>query len=221
MNLQLSGERIKEMRNKAGLTQDQLAAKLSGIETSRGKSTISEYEHGKNLTLNNLQKLADVLPCDVDYLLGCIDHPEITTSWIAEKVPMSRETIEALEALNDISHDTEVSEIFDLSIGLIENMIIAIKPIEISGDRATVRSDGLNLAVNLSRLKKAYEKKNQYRSSLEKRNFSNLNPEALARATQAMDENALNDTAIEAYRLRIINAFTEILDEYIKTFSEA
>ena len=99
MDLSKSGERIKEMRNKKGLTQTQLASMLDGGETDRGKSKISEYEHGKNLTLKNLQELANVLECDVDYLLGCIDHPEITTAWIAEQIPLSRDAIESLKHL--------------------------------------------------------------------------------------------------------------------------
>lgn len=97
MNLSVSGERIKEMRKLRGLTQTELASKLLGIDTDRGKSKISEYEHGKNLTLKNIQELAKALDCDPDYLLGCIDHPDVTTSWIAEKIPLSRRAIEALQ----------------------------------------------------------------------------------------------------------------------------
>ena len=125
MNLSKSGERIKEMRQRAGLTQDQLAAKLSGIGTARGKSTISEYEHGKNLTLSNLQRMADVLDCDVDYLLGCIEHPDITTSWIAEQIPISREAIESLKKLG---HDLIAYSDYDsaLLIGILNDLIIGI-----------------------------------------------------------------------------------------------
>ncbi len=122
MDLSKSGERIKEMRKKAGLTQDQLASRLSGIETARGKSTISEYEHGKNLTLNNLQRMADELNCDVDYLLGCIEHPDITTSWIAEKVPLSRKAIESLEYLNkDTGHYYPI-----IAASILDSLIIGI-----------------------------------------------------------------------------------------------
>lgn len=102
----LIGERIKEMRNKAKLTQSQLAALMSnGLETDRGKSTISEYEHGKHLTLENIIKIYSILNncdinCDLNYLLGCQDHPDITTSWIAEQIPLRRDAIEALQNLN-------------------------------------------------------------------------------------------------------------------------
>ena len=138
MNLNLSGERIKEMRKKAGLTQDQLAAKLSGIETTRGKSTISEYEHGKNLTLNNLQRMADVLECDVDYLLGCIKHPDITTSWIAENVPLSREAIESLKYLKQTGSYNSI-----MAIALLNSIIVGMTDsVKASGNgQETIFSD--------------------------------------------------------------------------------
>ena len=121
MNLNVSGERIKEMRKKRGLTQTELASKLLGIDTDRGKSKISEYEHGKNLTLKNIQELAKALECDPDYLLGCMDHPDITTSWIAEQIPLSREAIEALKYMG-----YELKEYGNSDAGLFMDIIDAI-----------------------------------------------------------------------------------------------
>ena len=108
----LIGKRIKEMRDAAGLNQTQLASELSnGVKTDRGKSTISEYEHGKNLNLDNIHRIAEVLnnhiPCDENYLLGCQEHPDITTSWIAEQIPLSREAIESLKQLNTFNDESD------------------------------------------------------------------------------------------------------------------
>lgn len=134
MDLSKSGKRIKEMRKKRGLTQTELASKLLGIDTDRGKSKISEYEHGKNLTLKNIQELAKALECDPDYLLGCINHPDITTSWIAEKIPLSREAIEALEALgynlteySDYDSALVINIINDLIINLVQSIEAALE----------------------------------------------------------------------------------------------
>lgn len=134
MDLSKSGKRIKEMRKKRGLTQTELASKLLGIDTDRGKSKISEYEHGKNLTLKNIQELAKALECDPDYLLGCINHPDITTSWIAEKIPLSREAIEALEALgynlseySDYDSALVINIINDLIINLVQSIESALE----------------------------------------------------------------------------------------------
>lgn len=97
------GNRIKEMREKAGLTQAQLAEEMDGFESDSGKTKISNYEKGRNLTLDNIERIYKVLSryvrFDEDYLLGCIPHPHVSTSWISEIVPLSREAIESLEYL--------------------------------------------------------------------------------------------------------------------------
>ena len=106
MDLSKTGERIKELREAKKLTQSQLAAELDGYESDSGKIKISNYENGKNIPrLDNLERLASILDCDVDYLLGSIDHPDITTAWIAEQIPLSRKAIESLRQLNDFEDE--------------------------------------------------------------------------------------------------------------------
>ena len=59
------GDRIREARKSAGLTQGQLAS-MVGI----GKSTLSGYEHdGREPTMQILAKIMDVLGVDANFLL--------------------------------------------------------------------------------------------------------------------------------------------------------
>lgn len=58
-------ERLKELRVLAGITQYQLAKKLSTTQT-----TIGKYERGElEPNLQNLIKLSHIFECSVDYLI--------------------------------------------------------------------------------------------------------------------------------------------------------
>src|SRR5215469_7497844 len=60
-----TGDRIKEIRDARGMTQDQLADK-AGIS----KGFLSDVENNKrNISSENLLKIANVLGASVDYLL--------------------------------------------------------------------------------------------------------------------------------------------------------
>lgn len=59
-------ERMQALRKKAGLTLKQL-----GLAVNKAESTISQYESGRREPDNEtLMRIADVLGCSVDYLLG-------------------------------------------------------------------------------------------------------------------------------------------------------
>ena len=61
------GKRIKNCREKAGYTQDQLAAEMG----KSSKQTISSWENDKNdPSLSDLKKLASILNTTVYFLLG-------------------------------------------------------------------------------------------------------------------------------------------------------
>ena len=58
--------RLKEMRLMCGLTQRQMASRLNISQPS-----YIRYENGKSQpTLENLQKICDILDVSADYLLG-------------------------------------------------------------------------------------------------------------------------------------------------------
>jgi transcriptional regulator with XRE-family HTH domain len=59
--LQKFGERIKELREQKGLTQEQLS-----YSTDIDRSYISSVESGKrNISLRNIEKLSLALECDI------------------------------------------------------------------------------------------------------------------------------------------------------------
>lgn len=57
-------EKLKEMRTMSNVTQQDMAL-LLGVK----QPTISEYESGKNITIDTLCKYAEVLNISVDILL--------------------------------------------------------------------------------------------------------------------------------------------------------
>ena len=60
-----TGDRIREIREARGMTQDQLA-----VQASISKGFLSEVENNKrNISSDNLLKIANVLGASVDYLL--------------------------------------------------------------------------------------------------------------------------------------------------------
>lgn len=66
------GKRIKETRKKAGMTQDELGAKLE-----IGKSSISEWESGKRSPdFDKLEEMATILDVSFHYLVGWSDDPK-------------------------------------------------------------------------------------------------------------------------------------------------
>lgn len=104
-----TGDRIREIREKRGMSQDQLAtaAKLS-------KGFLSDVENNKaNISSQNLLRIANHLGASVDYLLrgetketstfreSVVIPPEL--SELAEQLHLSyADTIELLEAHNSI-----------------------------------------------------------------------------------------------------------------------
>ena len=108
MNLKLTGDRIKEMRDAKGLSGSELANLLAGFEKGYegydGKSKISKWENGKGKAIPPLKKIIElsyILDCTPEYLLGIDPHPNATTSWVSEQIPFGRITIEALKQLNN------------------------------------------------------------------------------------------------------------------------
>ncbi|MED1643688.1 helix-turn-helix transcriptional regulator [Brevibacillus agri] len=69
----LMGQRIKSLREKQGLSQDELASRLG-----MNRTNVSNYESGRTVPPGNvIRALADLLKTNADYLLGRSDnaHP--------------------------------------------------------------------------------------------------------------------------------------------------
>lgn len=66
------GERIKQKRIEANLSQDELAKKVG----YKSRSSIQKIEAARNLPINKVEKMALALDCDPGYLMGWTDDPE-------------------------------------------------------------------------------------------------------------------------------------------------
>ncbi len=81
------GERIAELREKHGLTQEELA-KILGIK----RASLSHYEKNRRVPdYEVLNKIADYFQVTVDYLIGRTDDPNPLT---AEHVEMFTQSLE-------------------------------------------------------------------------------------------------------------------------------
>ncbi len=70
------GNRIKQLRIEADLTQEELANKLKSV---KGKSSIANYENGSNLPSDEVKfQLCNIFNCSLDYLMCKTDirNPE-------------------------------------------------------------------------------------------------------------------------------------------------
>lgn len=94
------GNRLKELRKKSNLTQEQLAAKFY-----LNKSSISRYENGTQVPEHDLlEKIADYFNVSIDYLLGRSERQYSSTN-------VNNEAAKRISgALND---DPELAEFWD------------------------------------------------------------------------------------------------------------
>ena len=61
------GKRIKKLRLESGLTQEELASKITFV---KGKSSIANYENGSNLPSDEVKfKMCEIFDCSLDYLM--------------------------------------------------------------------------------------------------------------------------------------------------------
>lgn len=94
-------ERVKNLRNERGLTQEQLAIKLK-----LPASTIRRYETSTNSLPKHerLQLIADFFDCTVDYLLGRTDNPNDHTD---KDIYLSKEEKDFIEAFRELPEEDQ------------------------------------------------------------------------------------------------------------------
>lgn len=86
------GKNITEIREKRGLTQDELSEKIGVC-----RKTISNWETAnKHPRLQDLLKLCDALSCDLDYLLGKSTYSTKKIASICEYTGLSEETVDLM-----------------------------------------------------------------------------------------------------------------------------
>ena len=106
--------RLKELREKAGYSQAQLAKKI-GV----GQSTVGMWENGKNKPQNaKLEMLATLFDVSIDYLLGRIDDPNGVIQDVSQE--SLSEMRYALDKKTKDFTDNEIADLIDLA-----NIIVA------------------------------------------------------------------------------------------------
>lgn len=70
------GDRVRLLREKKGMTQEELATKLG----YKSKSSVTHIENGRDIPRSMVVKLADILNTTPSYLMGWEDNSETTDS---------------------------------------------------------------------------------------------------------------------------------------------
>lgn len=111
--------RIKELRKLNKLTQAQL-----GEEVGVTKLTISRWEHGRNIKIEQAKKLAEILNTDINYLLNIEDKPTLPLLSKGKQylIRMDELTIDLIRDCNRMSLQ-EVSDIKKSARNLYENLV--------------------------------------------------------------------------------------------------
>lgn len=103
----MRGQRIRQVRESLGWTQDDLAEKI-GVAVLQ----INRYEHDKNEpSAEMLSRLAKALGCSADYLLGLVNDPAPKSMESSNLSPRERVVLSAwrqgerLKAIKVIADD--------------------------------------------------------------------------------------------------------------------
>ena len=104
-------ERIKERRNEQGFTLLDLA-NILGVK----EATVQRYESGeiKNIKHETVVKLADILNCSPQYLMGWVDIPN-ELSPIDALTPKKQALLKNFECLNASGQDKAIDYVADLA----------------------------------------------------------------------------------------------------------
>ena len=109
------GERIKEVRELKGMSQDELAKRMG----YKDRSSISKIEkdNDDNISMNTVQKAATILNCSPLYLMGWSEESSLGESNAPEHLEKYREIINQYAKLNDHDRDLVDNLIMTLSKG--------------------------------------------------------------------------------------------------------
>ncbi|TPE68008.1 helix-turn-helix domain-containing protein [Halalkalibacterium halodurans] len=170
---QFLGKRIREMRERRGLTQDQLAEYLKVQPPN-----ISNYERGKSTPpIKKLEQMATILNTSIDYLLGKTDNPQpfdedmskaaaLLYQWIDEAIeyfivlfdgdyPFSRKLINEMnDAISEAAEQTRTE--LNIKIKVNVNEPLDFNKIAKEIIEGTNREFKINLVDKLKRIAKKY-----------------------------------------------------------------
>lgn len=125
------GKRIKELRKRQGLTQEELTNRLFDIAPTKervmGQTTVSSWERGVTLPpLERMIALATIFDCDVAYLLGDYDKKKKDNSDICDMTGLSEKAVSRLLLYKSQYSDNVDSLNFLLESGNLEDALCYI-----------------------------------------------------------------------------------------------
>lgn len=130
--LQFQGKRIKELRERANLTPDELAGRMSKYDAAVTRQTIGNWERNAvgEIKASNLDALRQALNCTTDYILGKSNSPNKT------KEEEWREK-EEIAAKHWPAFEKGMKRVFPkrLSMVLLELIGLKIEPLDEDGDK--------------------------------------------------------------------------------------
>lgn len=91
-------ERLKELREKKGLTQQEFAERLIIKGSTVSIDSIRNWEQGFNMPgIDALIAICRFFECDVDYILGNIDCKTHDMEWIKKETGLSEEAVRNIQ----------------------------------------------------------------------------------------------------------------------------
>ena len=104
-------ERLKERRTEKGYTLLELA-NILGVK----EATVQRYESGeiKNIKHETVVRLAEILNCSPQYLMGWVDFPNDIPS-LKELTPKKQKLLKKFDALNDSGQNKAIDYVSDLA----------------------------------------------------------------------------------------------------------
>ncbi len=155
------GERIRNEREKRGLTQTELAKELENLDISISRQKVAKWETGlQGLQPEEVIKLADFFDIDCDYLLRGVRSINVST---ANKTGLSEKTITQLTYWNNGIDDIKCPY---------PNIISKI----IDNDKSVELLRRINLFLSNVKWKKNFEKDNNRQGviDMEDKEIANL-----------------------------------------------
>ena len=144
------GTRIKERRDALGMKQVELADRLLDSLGMKKDELADQIRHSYTRNISNyetgtrspdykwLSKIADVLSCTTDYLLGREDAPAHEAASVVQQTGLSAEAVEVLQRLsfdNQYSHEKNNlgdSIIADIRLSFLSNLICHMSKSELA-----------------------------------------------------------------------------------------
>lgn len=116
--MKVFGERLKELRVKRNLTQDELGLIF---DNPKSQSTVGTWERGsRQCSMEDLVRIAQYFNVSTDYLLGVTDEIQTTTSYKEENPKELKEFLNRNKVLFNGSelNEDEKQRMIDILTGL-------------------------------------------------------------------------------------------------------